>query len=52
MDNMMLCCPLKCLSIFPTLSPRIQDIHSALKAGGIAIITEDFGDLRATFLLI
>jgi 2-polyprenyl-3-methyl-5-hydroxy-6-metoxy-1,4-benzoquinol methylase len=23
----------------------IQDIHSALKAGGIAIITEDFGDL-------
>ena len=33
------------LEHLPNPLAAIQDIHSALKVGGIAIITEDFGDL-------
>jgi hypothetical protein len=35
------------LEHLPNPLAAIQDIHSALKVGGIAIITEDFGDLAS-----
>ena len=35
------------LEHLPNPLAAIQDIHSALKIGGIAIITEDFGDLAS-----